>query len=207
MADHVIEARTGLRFVAGRLEFSFTAMPPELVLLLRMFDAAKLGNMEELKLLVEAGKSTKVTLPYFNPAQYVEEGMYQVGGARRLSVVSVVTTQGVDINTEYHAPSYDDEGVFTLQAFTRRKSSAWRRGGDGGGASLPMSPSSPVDVNGWSPSEARLLLHVAIQRNHVEMVKFLLDQGADVSWGHGLEGCGLVESYASLAEPLLRPVS
>ena len=172
--DHMTIARTGLRFVAGRLEFSLTPLPPNLILTLKMFDAAKRGNLDELKVLLEDGKSAEVKLHYISPSPPPEEGEDR---DKRLSIVSVVSTQGLDINTEYHAPTYNDEHFFA-PGFARRRSSALRGPVSVAGSSI--SP-GPGDVGGRSYGEPRLLLHSAIQQNHEEMVKFLLDQGADVS--------------------------
>ncbi len=167
-------ATTGLRFVIGQLEFSFTALPPDLVLVLKMFDAAKTGNLEELRAAVEAGKNAEVTLPYVSPSLPVDDKVFW-GGMRRVSVVSVVTTQGVDINTDYQAPSYDDAHLL-VPGFTRRRSLACRTR-----MAMATSPDGPMDATRPSSGEARLLLHVAILMNHLEMTKYLLNQGADVS--------------------------
>lgn len=168
----VTVAHFGVRFVVGRLEFGLTAIPTELLCTLKMFDAAKRGNLEELKSILESSKSADVTIPYVSVS--LQDDSHN---AKRFSLISVLTNQGVDINVEYHAPSYSDDHFF-LPGFSRRKSSAMR----GVSLSSPFSPLSPAScpTGEQESGEQRLLLHIAIKQNYLAMVTFLLSEKADV---------------------------
>ena len=75
----------------------------------------------------------------------------------------------VDVNAEYNPPSYQKDEYLNLIFSSRKGAKAY-------------SP-SPHSVNPATTSvqRPRLLLHVAIENDHPEMVEYLLIRGADVS--------------------------
>ena len=167
----------GMRFVAGRLEFSLTALPIELLYTLRMFAATKKGDLSELKSIVESSKNQEFVVPYVTISQQQQES----SNANRFSTISVASSQGVDVNVQYQPPSYMDD-VFFGQNFNRRRSSAHMVR-----TVTILSPMSPPAAGagaaggcGLSVEEHKLLLHIAIEKNHVEIVTYLLSQNADV---------------------------
>ena len=167
-------ASAGVRFVAGKLGFSLTALPPEQLSTLRMFDAVKQGNLEELRSILESGKCAERVIPYVSVSCVDENVNLDSRGsdspkAKRLSLVSVATHQGVDVNVEYQAPVYDDEHFFG--AGSNQRSSVR-------GVSLASPVSGPSCHQG--SREHRLLLHVAIEKNNLEMIGYLLSERADV---------------------------
>ena len=96
---------------------------------------------------------------------------------------SLPPPEGADVNTEYQAPCYSDDAFFG-SGFSRRRSSvhAVRNvtlltplspgpSPTGGGAAVAM----------CSAEDHKLLLHIAIEKNHLEMVAYLISQNADVS--------------------------
>ena len=77
-----------------------------------------------------------------------------------------LSSVALDVNAEYNQPSFQkDEYLNTL--FSSRKRP--------GSASLLVTPASKLI------QRPHLLLHVAIENNHPEMVEYLLTKGADVS--------------------------
>ena len=158
---------SGVRFIAGRLEFSLTALPLELLYTLRMFAAAKRGELNELKSIIESSKSSDLAIPY------VMISPSEKSPSNRYSTISVVTNQGIDVNVEYQAPSYSDDAFFG-QNFNPRRSSTYLMRGLG-----MSSPLSPV-CYGSHHGDSRLLFHIAIEQNNLEMVIYLLSEKADV---------------------------
>ena len=152
----------GVRFVMGQLEWSITALPLEKMLTLKMFAAARKGDLDELRSILDSSKCTDVSFPcvFVTPTD----------SAAVFSSVSMVTEQGLDVNAEYQPPSYTEDHFFN-QISIRRRSSAL--------VSHPLSPSSPSSFSTPQPP-ARLLLHIAIENGDLEMAKYLLEKGADV---------------------------
>ena len=75
----------------------------------------------------------------------------------------------VDVNAEYSPPSYQKDEYLNL-LFSSRK-----------GAKASSPPPNLVTPATTSVERPRLLLHVAIENDHPEMVEYLLIRGADVS--------------------------
>ena len=158
-------ANTGMQFIAGRLEFSLRALPAEVLLTLKMFDAAKRGNLKELVSILESSKNAGAADPgHYAPLQ----------DFNRLSSTSELTNHGVDINVEYQAPSYSDEQFFST-GFNRRRSSLVR----GVGFSSPFFPGGGPGCDQGSRGHS-LLLHIAIEQNNLKMASFLVSEKADV---------------------------
>lgn len=186
----LVSAHHGLKFVAGKLEFSFTALPTELLYTLRMFAAAKRGDLDELKNIVELSKASDLTVPYVSVSQTDNTATSSAGN--RYSTISVASNQGADVNAEYQRPSYSDDAFLSGPSFSRRRSSVHAvrnvtllsplslAVGGGGGAGSAGSGSVPGGV--VSAEEHKLLLHIAIEKNHLDMVVYLISQNADVSW-------------------------
>ena len=167
---NAIHLTSGVHFVAGHLEFSFTPLPLDLTFTLRMFVAANRGNLVELKSVLESSVNSEVTLPhvFVTPTDDSQHHQY--------TTLPVPTEQGVDVNVEYLKPSYGDDSMFS-QFSNRRRSSAQMLG-----SLVPSSPLSPQMVSpSTSQQPHKLVLHIAIEKRDLEMVKFLLDIGADVS--------------------------
>ncbi len=140
-----------MKFVAGKLEFALTALPIELLYTLRLFAAAREGNLSELAEIIETSKS-----------------------AACLSNISVQSNLGVDVNVHYTPPSYFDDAFFGPNS-NRRKSSIHVMRHLAG-----MSPLSPT-FSGFTYCDShRLLLHIAIDQENLEMVSYLLSENADV---------------------------
>lgn len=160
--------------MAGKLEFSLAAVPMELLYTLRVFAATRRGDLNELKNLVESSKSSDLVVPY---VAVDSTNMY------RYSTISVTSNQGVDVNVKYLPPAYADDAFFG-QSFNRRRSSMHMVRN----VTL-LSPHSPLGAEagggaggcGISPEDHRLLLHIAIESHNLEIVSYLLSQGANVS--------------------------
>lgn len=172
-------AQQGIRFVAGRLEFSLTALPLELLYTLRMFAATNRGDLSELKEIVESSVNSDLVVPYVIVSQP------EISSTNRFSTISVTSNQGVDVNAQYQPPAFSDD-VFFSQNFNRRRSSLHMAART---ATL-LSPASPVSMGvgqsgvgvcGYSPDEHKLLLHIAIEKGYLDIVMYLLSQNADVS--------------------------
>lgn len=176
------EVYYGIRFVAGKLEFSLTALPIELLYTLQLFAAAKKGDLNEVKHIIESSRSSEFVVPY------VVVSPTENTNAKHFSTISVASNQGIDINTEYQAPTHSDE-AFLCPSFNRRRSSVHMVRN----VTL-LSPLSPITAGSGgsvgqgggscSPEEHKLLLHIAIEKNHLEMVIYLLSQNANVSNTH-----------------------
>lgn len=152
----------GVSFVAGHLEFCVAALPLEQLLTIRAFSAARSCNLPELKAAIE----------YAGPF-HCSDG----AESTQNSVVSEATQECVDINSEYSSPFYGDESHFERLHRLPRSSMQLLQ------PSVPYSPISPINMH-VSTSQLqchKLLLHIAIGNKDSEMVKFLLEKGADVS--------------------------
>lgn len=152
----------GTRFITGQLEWLLTALPPSLENTAKAFHLAKQQRLAELVLLLDSFEPPVVPLP-----------SVAIDGAdvRKETLlfhppVSSIAKDGVDINQPYLPPAYDDEKKIFETQVSRRLFH------DG----LP--PSSPYPSLRHPP---QLLLHVAIGNRDLNMVKYLLDKGADVS--------------------------
>ena len=175
MDKFVVPVHYGIRFVAGKLEFSLTAPPTELLYTLCMFDAAKRGDLNELKYIIETSKSVDLVTPYVTISQP------DTSNTNRLSTISVNSNRGVDINMEYQKPYYPDDPIIGAN-FSRRRSSVRNvtllsplcSPGLGG-----MTVGGGACVNTFQ-EDHKLLLHIAIEKNLLEMVTYLLTQNADV---------------------------
>ena len=162
--DNALHLTHGIRFVTGQLEWSITALPLETLLTLKMFAAARKGNMEELRSILDSNKCSEVSVPY------VFVTLTDSAMLRSRYSVSMVTEQGLDVNVEYQPPSYAEDYFFNQLSIRRRSSAP---------LSHPLSPLSPSSPS--SPrTPASLLLHIAIDNGDLEMTKYLLEKGADV---------------------------
>lgn len=132
----------GVSFVAGHLEFCLAALPMEQLFTVRMFSAARSGNLSKLKTITEFAE---------------------------------VAQGDLDFNVEYSSPYYADDSDFDRLHRFRRTSTQVTQ------LSIPSSPIYTADVSTAESQPQRLLLHIAIVNKDTEMVKFLLEKGADVS--------------------------
>ena len=146
----------GVSFVAGRLEFSLTALPLEQLLKIQMFSAVRSGNLPKLKTIINS------VVLHHDIETTSEHNQY--------STLSEATpTQGdVDINSEYSSPSYSDESYF--DHFYRCQRSLTH-------PSVTHPPHSSCAIS----QPQKLLLHIAIGNKDIEMITFLLEKGADVN--------------------------
>lgn len=162
---HVLRLTEGVKFVTGRIEWSVTALPQELLLTHRMFGAARDGNLEKLRSILD--RSELVASPHIvvtpTDSDAIPHPLY--------STISVVGEGGLDVNAEFQPPSFTEDSLFN-QLIMRRCSSGLR--------SHPHSLHSPLTLSSFSLSSPRLLLHIAIEQNHQPMVKYLLEKGANV---------------------------
>ncbi len=78
------------------------------------------------------------------------------------------------MNVEYQSPSYSDDSYYN-QLFSRRRSSA--------AVTRPLSPTPST-----SRAPRQLLLHIAVDNQDLEMVKYLLKKGANVRDREGGRG-------------------
>ena len=184
----------GVMFATGRVVWSIKALPHWNVLALRMFDAARSGSLAELKDILASSKGHQVglttphvvvttpsTTPRNSNTSYNFTRMHS-GSARlsrnysyrddaqRLSVVSMTTESGLDVNMEYHRPSFSEDNYFNA-IFGRKRSLL---------AATATTCGSPLRPDP-AQHEPRLLLHVAVEKGHLDIVQFLIQQGADVS--------------------------
>ena len=166
---HVRRLTEGVRFVTSRIEWSVTALPPELLLTHRLFAAARCGSLDDLRAILDRVHSVVTPFVVVSPAD---------GGAAphpRYSTISVVGESGFDVNTEFQPPSYAEDSYFN-QLLARRRSTGLHA------SSLsPLSPLSPTSLSSQLLTPSRLLLHIAIEQSHLPMVKYLLEKGANVS--------------------------
>ena len=98
----VIPVHFGVKFVAGKIEFSFTALPNELLYTLRMFAAARRGDLEELTNIIEASKSTEFVVHYVtvSPADNTNTNWF--------STISVSSNQGMYSETCVNGHLYSE---------------------------------------------------------------------------------------------------
>ena len=158
--------RHGVQFQTSRLVWSLTALPRDQVLTIRMFRAARDGCLPDLRSILDTSQCAVCPAPFVfvtpptsstHPQQHPRISQYG------FSTMSIVTDDGVDVNAEYQPPSLDDSSHLH-QRYS---------------ATLPphFSPSSSSSPH---PSP-RLLLHIAVVNNDLDMVLYLLEKGADVS--------------------------
>ena len=174
---------TGRTFVTGLMEWSITALPPDTVLLMKMFAAVRNGSLERLKSIVDGNHGRQTLVPHVAIASDTRE----VGGGRgeeegeysHSILMAPSELGGVDLNAELCLPSLstllgeEPKGVELTQTLS---SEAFKSAVAGSSAqSLPASRKVPLQ------SHSKLLLHVAIDNDNLEMVQYLLEQGADVS--------------------------
>ena len=168
-----VELRRGGTFVTGVVEWSVTALPPGTVLLLKMFAAAHRNDLDELRSIVEVGRTKRLFVPHL--AITSDSGEGGAGGGRgeegrfKHSFVFAPSDHGVDVNEELCLPlSLEEEpkGAELCQSLSFE--------------AFKVAVSAP-ETRKPHLSSSKLLLHVAIDNNNLEMVKYLLELGADVS--------------------------
>lgn len=95
-----IPVTNGVSFVAGRLEFSLTALPLDELLRVRMFSAASSGDLPKLKSVIDS----------VGPFQAVGTASQH---SRHSSPSEATQALGdIDINSEYSSPFCGDESYF-----------------------------------------------------------------------------------------------
>ena len=142
----------GIQFQTGRLVWSLTALPLDQVLTIKMFSAARERRLSDLRTILESSQCINRPTPFVfvtPPPQY------------DFSTLSIMTEDGIDVNTEYRPPTSDDVHL------SQRPSST-------------LSPSSLSPVAPLPHLSPYLLLHIAVVNNDLDMVLYLLDKGADV---------------------------
>ena len=150
----------GVQFQTGRLVWSVTALPEDQVLTIKMFKAARCGNLENLRIILDRSQCAVRPVSFvFSTPLTGGKGQRQ-SSQYKFSTVSIVTEEGIDVNTEY-TPLVPDSNHLIKN---------------------PLSP-SPFCVSGYSPINQPpcLLLHIAVQNKDLKMVLYLLEKGADVS--------------------------
>lgn len=148
----------GVQFQTGCLVWSLTALPPDQVLTIKMFRAAQAGRLEELCNILDSSESAVCPVPFIFVTPPPSVSPQRRVSQYNFSTLSIVTDEGIDINTEYRPPTSDDSYQHHSTA---------------------LSPSSTVAP---SPNPSPyLLLHIAVVNRDLDMVLYLLDKGADVS--------------------------
>ena len=107
----------GVQFVTGQLEWSIMALPLEKMLTLKMFAAARKGDLDELRSILDSSKCTDVTVPCVFVTPIDSAAVFS-----HHSSVSMVTEQGLDVNVEYQPPSYAEDHFFNQISIRRRSS-------------------------------------------------------------------------------------
>ncbi len=159
----------GVTFTAGQLEFTITALPLNQLRLIRAFTAARKGDLSLLKLIFDESVSGGIMSPHIMVTPTIDTDHHSY------STIAVMTEEGLNVNIEYQLPVYDDESIFSYSSGRRRTSELVQR------LAVPVSPMSPMPQIKQERQPHRLLLHVAIEKRDVAMVRFLLEKDADVS--------------------------
>ena len=160
--DHIqsgfgIRLSHGIQFQTGRLVWSLTALPRDQVLTIKMFSAARDGRLNDLQSIIDSAQCDDRPTPHVfvtSPTSDLSQTSQY-----RFSTVSIMTDNGIDVNTEYRPPTSDDSCVYQHPSPT-------------------PSPSPAASVPHPSPY---LLLHIAVVNGDLNMVLYLLERGADVS--------------------------
>ena len=170
---------TGRTFVTGLVEWTITALPPDTVLLLKMFAAVHRDSLEQLKSIVEGNRTRQTLVPHVAITSDSREVEGRGEEGYRHSMILAPMEQGVDVNGELCLPSLssllgeEPKGAELTQTLS---SEAFKSEVAASGAqSIQASRKLPAQ------SHSKFLLHAAIDNGNLEMVQYLLEQGADVS--------------------------
>ena len=155
----------GQTFVTGVVEWAITALPEDTVLLLKMFAAVQRNSVNDLKTIVEASRTRQLMVTHVAITSDSREGEK----GYRHSILMAPSDQGVDVNAELCLPSSLGEEPKEVELSQSLSSEAFK------GFTAQVTARKP------HVSHSKLLLHVAIDMDNLEMVRYLLEQGADVS--------------------------
>ena len=160
--DHIrsvfsIRLSHGIQFQTGRLVWSLTALPQDQVLTIKMFCAARDGQLKDLQEIIDSAQCADRPTPHVIVTSPTSDQWQTF--QYRFSTISIVTEDGIDVNAEYRPPTSDESCLY------QHPSSA-------------LSPSPAASISHPSPY---LLLHIAVVSGDLEMVLYLLEKGADVS--------------------------
>lgn len=148
----------GVQFQTGCLIWSLTALPQDQVLTIKVFRAAQDGRLDDMCNILDSPETAVCPTPFIFVTPPASMSPQRRVSQYNFSTLSIVTDEGIDINTEYRPPTSDDSYHHH---------------------STPLSPSSPAAP---SPTPTPyLLLHIAVVNRNLDMVLYLLDKGADVS--------------------------
>ena len=147
----------GIQFQTGRLVWSLTALPRNQVLTIKMFSAARDGQLKDLRNIIDSAQWADRPMPHIFVTSPTSDQFQS--SQYRFSTISIMTEDGIDVNTEYRPPTSDESCLY------QNPSSA-------------LSPSPAASVPHPSPY---LLLHIAVVNGDLDMVLYLLENGADVS--------------------------
>ena len=148
----------GVQFQTGCLVWSLTALPQDQVLTIKIFRAAQDGRLHDMRNILDSSEAAVCPVPFIFVTPPTSMSPQRRVSQYNFSTLSIVTDEGIDINTEYRPPTSDD-------SFHHH--------------STTFSP-SPTAAPSPNPSPY-LLLHIAVVNRDLDMVLYLLDKGADVS--------------------------
>ena len=157
----------GVRFVTGRIIWQLSALPPDLGAVAKAFYLAKNRKLAELMALVDSFDPPMMKLPLLAVTQEDEDG--EGGDGRKLffTPAALGRREGFDINAAYVPPSHKEE-EHLFASFSPRRSVVRPS------SLIPFSPRPSMDHT------PQLLLHVAIDNGDLNMIKYLLEKGANV---------------------------
>ena len=154
LCPYDIPLRNGVSFVAGHFEFSLAALPANLLATIKMFSAARSGDLHKLIAIIESDSQHNSSVD---------------------CTQSEEMQQTVNVNSEYCTPTYGDESLFERTYRARIPSMQMLQ------RFVPPSPMSPPSIAVADLQPHKLLLHIAIGNRDTAMVIYLLEKGADVS--------------------------
>lgn len=157
----------GVRFSAGKMVCQLSALPPELERVAKAFHLARNRRLAELMEYVDSFDPPVMNIPALAVTEEEEEEEEGEGGRMLFFHPSALSDKkGFDVNAVYVPPSYKEEDSSFVFSGARRPVRQ---------SILPTTPRPLLNQT------SQLLLHIAIDNNDINMVKYLLDKGADVS--------------------------
>lgn len=153
----------GVRFVTGKLVWDLTALPPEVAFTAKLFHLAEQRDLPNLKKLLDPCYLNTFKIPKLTVTH--DEDTFSIPTLDTCPLNKPLDST-YDIDTEYDPPSYEEDEKFNT-LFSSRRSMTFQ--------SVLQTPGS---INKERP---HLLLHLAINNGDVDMLKYLLDKGANVN--------------------------
>lgn len=98
----------GVQFQTGCLVWSLTALPQDQVLTIKMFRAAQNGRLDDLHNILDSSETTVCPTPFIFVTPPSSVSPQRRISQYNFSTLSIVTDEGININTEYRPPNSDD---------------------------------------------------------------------------------------------------